>query len=138
MLTFTLQLHSLVRWLVVLMVVLGLIRLLTIWISKREFTSSDNSFLKMMTGMVDLQFLIGVVLLILWIVNNTMGRFVYEHAGTNLIAIALLHIGTKKWKNSPAPVRARNTFFMILIAAALIGAAVARLPQGWTPTATFW
>ena len=77
MLTFTLQLHSLVRWLVVLMVVLGLIRLLTIWISKREFTSSDNSFLKMMTGMVDLQFLIGVVLLILWIVNNTMGRFVY-------------------------------------------------------------
>jgi hypothetical protein len=131
--TFLLTLHSLVRWFVVALLIITLVRLLAVWLGNREYSRLDGTLMKVFSGFFDLQVLIGIILLIVWASTNGMIRQIYEHVTMMALAAVAVHI-TAKWKKSPGQVRARNTAIMLLIAAVLIVVGVMRLPQGWTPT----
>ncbi len=120
--------HSYLRWLVVLLVVLALIRLLITWLRKGEFGGADRGLLSAAVGSLDLQLLLGAILLIGWGVD----RFRMEHGATMLIAIIIAHM-TARWKKLDGPIRARNSFLALLLAAVFIYVGVMRLPgNGWT------
>ncbi len=125
------QAHKGLRWLIVLLAVLALLKLLTIWLGKKEFDKLGNILTKSFVGILDLQFLLGLILIIWRAVQMSgLDRMRLEHAVTNVIAIGLVHFSAK-WKKSLGPVRARNTFIMYLVAMILIFVAVTRMPNGW-------
>lgn len=131
--TILLKAHSGIRWLVVALAVFAIVKLLITWLGKKEFSKMDNGLTRGFVGILDLQMLLGLSLVIWYFVNaGSMNRLHIEHAVTNLIAIIVAHVGVKKWRNAPGPIRARNTMLMFLLAIALIVVAVTRLPQGWT------
>ena len=123
--------HSGLRYLVLLVFVTTLVKLLMTWLGKGQFGKADNGLTRATIGLLDLQFLLGLSLLLYLILNSLdLATYHYEHAGTNLVAIILAHIGGKG-KDKPGPIRARNTFLFFLAAAVLIFVAITRLPQGW-------
>jgi len=120
--------HSYFRWLVVLLVLLALVRLLIIWLRKGEFGGADRGLLSAAVGSLDLQLLLGAIMLIGWGVD----RFKMEHGVTMLIAVIIAHM-TARWKKLDGPTRARKSFLALLLAAVFIFVGVMRLPgNGWT------
>lgn len=128
--------HSGIRWLVVAAGAITLIKLAITWFSSSEWSRGDNILTKIFVGMLDLQFLLGLSLIVsIWLEADTLARHQIEHGVTNLIAIIVAHVAAR-WKKSPGPIRARNTLIAYLITAILIVVAISRLPQGWAMSGT--
>lgn len=126
---FLYTLHSHFRWLVVLMLVLALIKLGVTWARGGSFNGADRGLTAAAVGMIDLQVLLGIILLITLDVG--MPRYQIEHGATMILAVVAAHI-TAKWKKEQGPGRARKTFIALLISALLIFVGVMRLPGGWS------
>lgn len=127
-----LKAHSGIRWLVLVVAIIAIVKLLITWLGKKEFDKMDNGITRGFVGLLDLQMLLGLSLVVWFLVNaGTLDHFRIEHAVTNLIAIIVAHVGVKKWRGAPGPIRARNTLLMFILAFLLIGVAISRLPQGW-------
>jgi uncharacterized membrane protein YphA (DoxX/SURF4 family) len=126
-----LQAHSGIRWLVVLAAVIAIVVFLLNWLQKNPASQTDRKFMAIFVGLFDLQWLLGVILL-LWVGFGGDGftRQRLEHAFTMTLALVLAHLSAK-WKNAPAPTRARNYLFLTLGVLLLIIAGVAVFPTGW-------
>ncbi len=126
--TFLYSLHSHMRWLVAATVLLALIKLMITWLRGTPFGGGDRGLLAAAIGLIDLQVLLGLVLL--FALDGTFPRYRLEHATTMLLATVAAHV-TARWKRSDSTVRARNSYFALLIAALLIVVGVMRLSGGW-------
>lgn len=126
-----LKAHSGFRWLVLLVAVISLVVFLLNWL-RQSNSSLDRTLMSIFLGCLDLQTLMGIILL-LWAGFSGSGftRPRLEHGLTMIIAVVLGHLSAK-WKNSPVSIRARNNFITVLIILVLIYVGVARLPQGWS------
>jgi hypothetical protein len=120
--------HSHTRWLIVAIVVLALVKLAITWSRGASFSGADRGLLSAAIGFIDLQMLMGVILL--FGLDQGFPRYRIEHGVTMILAVAAAHF-TAKWKKVEGPVRARNSFIALLIAAVLIFVGVMRLPGGW-------
>ena len=78
------------------------------------------------TGLLDLQLLLGIILLI----GRGLARFRIEHAVAMVIAVAIAHLSVR-WRQAEDPVRFRNNLASVIGALLVIVAGVAVLPQGW-------
>ncbi|MFN2222631.1 MAG: hypothetical protein ACK2UH_08775 [Candidatus Promineifilaceae bacterium] len=123
---FLLTLHSINRWIIVVVAVAALIKFLIGWLQNSNYQRVDRILMAAYSGLLDLQLLMGIILLI----NHRFARRPLEHAITMIIAIALAH-ASRVWRDKPDRVRYRNNFLAILIGLLLIIAGVAILPQGW-------
>jgi hypothetical protein len=123
---FLLTLHSINRWIIVVVAVAALIKFLIGWLQNSNYQRVDRILMAAYSGLLDLQLLMGIILLI----NRRFARRPLEHAITMIIAIALAH-ASRVWRDKPDSVRYRNNFLAILIGLLLIIAGVAILPQGW-------
>lgn len=121
--------HSHMRWLVAAMVVIALVKLAITWSRGGNFGGGDRGILSAAVGLIDLQMLLGIILL--FGLDQGFPRYRIEHGATMILAVIAAHI-TAKWKRAEGPVRARNSFIALLIAALLIFVGVMRLPGGWT------
>lgn len=127
-----LKAHSGIRWLVVAVAVLAIVKLLMTWLGKGNFGKADSILTKSFIGMMDLQMVLGISMIIWFVVNEMpVGMHRWEHAGTMLVALIVAHLSAK-WKRAPGPVRARNTLIVFVISLILVAAGISRLPQGWT------
>lgn len=121
-----LTLHSIVRWIVVIMAIIAMVKFAAGWLGKMPFKPMDRGLMAGFTGMLDLQMLLGLILLfVLGFVGYRL-----EHAGTMIVAIVLVHLA-RRWQNAPDTIRFRNNFLVILVAMLLIIVGVYILPQGW-------
>ena len=111
--SFLLHLHSVIRWVVLLLLLIAILNSLTA--GNRLFTRGDARTGSMLTGFADLMFLIGIVL---WYFGprgykfiESMGMsaamkdsyarfFAIEHPVGMLIAVILLHIGKAQGKKA--------------------------------------
>ena len=122
--------HSGIRWLILLLSVITIIKLLMTWLQKGEFGKGDQMLTRIFVSTIDIQFLLGLSMVLWFAINTELARYQIEHAVTNLVAIGLIHFAAK-WKRSPGPIRARNTLIVYVIGFLLMGLAISRLPQGW-------
>jgi hypothetical protein len=90
-----LALHNITRWVVVILAVIALARAYLGWFGRREWTSQDRTVGVLFTSMLDVQFLLGIVLILMAGFGN-LGALLYEHIIPMLIAIVLAHIGTAR------------------------------------------
>jgi uncharacterized membrane protein YphA (DoxX/SURF4 family) len=122
-----LMIHSINRWLIVLVALAAIVKFALGWQQRQTFTSQDRALASAFAGLMDLQFLLGVILLFGLGMND---RFRMEHAVTMLFAVIVAHLPAM-WRSAPDDLRFRNTLFAIVGSLLLIIAGVARLQQGW-------
>jgi hypothetical protein len=124
-------LHSFVRWLVLLVGVIALVKFVIGWLRGSTFEAIDQRLRSMFVGFLDLQAGLGLILL-LWngLVDGAgFPRYRLEHMGVMILAVALGHMSAR-WKNAADTVRFRNNFLVILGVFVLVFIGIAMLPNG--------
>ena len=123
-----LQIHSDVRWLIVLVGVIALVKFLIGWLSKGKFQKFDRILTSAFSGLVDLQVLLGLIFLI-WsgVAGASFPRQRLEHAFIMILAAVVAHLPAR-WKSLGDTQRFRNSFLALLVVGVLIYLGVALLP----------
>ena len=128
---FVLMLHSILRWVIVVVGLFALIKFLVGWARKSDFSKMDRGLQAGFSGLVDLQVTVGFIYFF-W--NGLAGgagfpMFRIEHMVTMLIAAVLGHLPSfmKKAENKFAV-----GFYAVIGALIVIVLGVYRLPGGWS------
>ena len=126
-----LSIHSIVRWLIVVVALIALVKFAIGWLGNGRFAGMDRGLTSGFSGLIDLQTTLGIIFL-LWSGLAGAGFPMYriEHTTTMLIAAVVAHL-PMRWKNAPDKIRFRNSFIVVLVTAVLIFGGVMRLPGGW-------
>lgn len=129
---FLLVAHSYLRWLVLLVAILAVVKFTIGWLRGGEFKGMDRGLTAGFSGLLDLQVTLGLVLMI-WTGLAGVGfpLFRIEHAIAMILAAVVAHLPAR-WKNAAVAIRFRNTLFCVLGALLLIYAGVMSLPGGWS------
>ncbi|MBK8431599.1 MAG: hypothetical protein IPL28_10060 [Chloroflexi bacterium] len=128
-----LEIHSIIRWVIVIVGVLAIIKFAIGWAQKSKFTGADRGLSSAFTGLMDLQLLLGLIIIFWGGLVDGLGfpRVRLEHGFAMIIAVVVAHLSAR-WRKSGDTLRFRNTFLTILISLLIIFAGVAALPGGWT------
>ncbi len=125
---FLFGLHSGVRWLVVLITILALLKLILGLVQKSAYDRLTYRLMIAFSGLITVQWVLG---LILFLALNSFGvGYRWEHALTMTIAVAVSHMHMR-WKKAPDAVRYRTSLLIVVAVLVLVYIGVARLPQGW-------
>ena len=134
-----LHLHDTLRWLILLVAFITLLKYFIGWFSKKSWEKSDNILGIILTGLVDLQLLTGIVLYAVLspiteaafrdfgmaMKNSDLRFYAVEHTVMMLVAIILIHVGRiKSKKASGSRSRFGNGLLFFGIAYILILAAI--------------
>ena len=125
-----LSLHSILRWVIVVVGFAALLNSLVGWARKSAFSKMDRGLTSAFSGLIDLQVTLG---LLYFLVTGFGGvgfpMFRIEHMATMLIATVVAHVPGmfKKAVNRHA-----LAFTAVLGALVLVVIGVARLPGGWS------
>lgn len=126
---FLLRLHGEIRWLVALVAIIAIIRYALALLQNRAYTSMDRGLIAGFTGLLDLNFLLGLILLIGLGGGFPASRI--EHAVTMLLAVIVAHTSAA-WRKSDDDARKfRNNLIVIVVALVLVIVGVVRLRGGW-------
>jgi len=127
-----LMIHSIVRWLIVIVAVVAAVKFALGWLRGGVFKGMDRGLSSGFSGLIDLQTALGIIFLV-WSGLAGAGFPMYriEHTVTMLIAAAVAHLSAK-WKNAEDKIRFRNSLFIVLDVLIIIFIGVARLPGGWS------
>lgn len=128
---FLLMLHSIVRWIIVVVGVIAIVKFLIGWLRKGEFDKMDRGLAAGFSGLIDLQVTLG---LLYFFITGFGGvgfpMFRIEHMVTMLLAATAAH-APAMFKKRPWNKYAVN-LFAVLGAFVLIYLGVALLPGGWS------
>lgn len=132
--------HSITRWLVLIIAIYAIFRAYQGMSSKKEFFNDDKKASLFFTIIMDIQLLLGLALYFIGplglkniqslgmkeVMGNSVSRFfAVEHITMMLIAVILVHIGKAKTKNANSDLaKHKAAFWFYLIAFILILAAI--------------
>lgn len=120
--------HGEIRWLVALAALVVIVKFLMGWLGKREYTSLDRTLLTVLTISLDVNVLLGLILLLF---GGGFSGPRLEHATTMLLAAIAAHM-TAIWRRSTdSPTKYRNQLLLVLLALALVFMGVWRLRGGF-------
>jgi len=124
-----LTIHSVVRWLIVIVAIIAIVKFAIGWLRGGTFSSIDQRLASSFSGLIDLQVTLGLILLI-WSGLAGAGFPMYriEHAVTMIIAAVVAHLQVR-WKNADDKTRFRNSLFIILDTLIIIFIGVSFLPR---------
>ena len=123
---FVLMLHSIVRWLVVVVGIFAAVRAVMV-MSGQSSSKMDRGLMSGFTGLMDLNVLLGLILIIG--LGFTTVRI--EHAVTNIIGVAVAHIFVARAKKIDDPKRKAQFHLLgVVVSLAIIVVGVA-LVGGW-------
>jgi uncharacterized membrane protein YecN with MAPEG domain len=127
-----LQAHSIVRWLIVIIGVLTVIKFAIGWFGNRSFDNTDRGLSSGYSGLMDLQALLGLTYF-LWsgFAGAGFPRFRWEHMGVMLVAVAVAHLPSMR-KKATGRAKYVNGLIAVLGSLLLIGLGVSLLPGGWS------
>jgi hypothetical protein len=128
-----LMIHSLVRWVVLVLALVAVARAIAGLSGRRDWLNADQSIGAWFTGSLDLQMLLGLVLYIFLspftheafgdfgaaMRNPPLRFFAVEHLTGMIIAVALAHIGRARTKKLSEPAQ-RHKAALIFYALALV------------------
>lgn len=122
--------HSGLRWLVLLVAVVASIKFLIGWLQRGQYKGMDRGLMAAFSGLLDLQSLLGVVLLI-WSGLTGVGFpfFRIAHGLIMIAAVVLAHM-SRRWSNADDATRFRNHLFLIVGSLLLVLIGISILPGG--------
>ena len=121
--------HGEVRWLVAILAVVVIIKFAIGWLGRRNYTSLDRSLLMAYTILLDINVLLGLILLFF---NGGINGPRLEHAVTMLLAVIAGHM-TAMWRRSTdSPTKFRNQLLLVALSLLLVFFGVIRLRGGFT------
>jgi hypothetical protein len=102
-----LTLHSYLRWIVVILAIAAVVRALSGWLGRKEWTALDRRLGVFFSSSMDLQLLLGLILYIFLspstrtafqnfgaaMSNEVLRYWSLEHIGLMLVAVILVHVG---------------------------------------------
>ena len=122
--------HSGLRWLVLLVALVAIVKFLLGWLTRGSFKGMDRGLMAGYSGLLDLQSALGIIFL-LW--NGFTGagfpRYRLEHGLIMIVAAVVAHLSSR-WKNAEDAVRFRNNLFLIVASLVLVLIGIAILPGG--------
>jgi hypothetical protein len=124
-----LGIHSLVRWLILVVAVVAIVKFALGWLRRAEGDKMDRGLMSGFSGLMDLQALLGIVALVGGGLTGAGFPFYrIEHAVTMLIAVVVAHL-PMRWRNAAGPIRSRNNLLAVLVSLILIFVGIAILSQ---------
>lgn len=129
---FLLTLHSIVRWLVILVALAAIVKLTIGLLKKQDFDTMTGGLVSAFGGLMDTQLLLGLLFFI-W--NGLAGagfpRQRWEHLVIMLVAVVVAHLPAM-WKKAETQVRLRNTLLAVIGSLLLVVLGVSMLqPNRW-------
>ncbi len=123
--------HSWLRWVILLVAAVALVKLVVGLAGKREYDRMTGGLMAAFSGLMDLQVVIGIVQLIVgWrAYSAAAGGFPLpqiEHLGVMLVAALIAHLPAR-WKSKLDAIRYRNTLIVLVVALLLIVIGVSTL-----------
>jgi FtsH-binding integral membrane protein len=116
--------HGELRWIIVVVAVVVIVKYLMGWLGKRDYTSFDRGLLVGYTSLMDVNLLLGLILLFSFGIS---GMHRIEHAVTMILAVVAAHM-TAIWRRSTdTPKKFHNQLLMVLLSLILVLAGVIRL-----------
>lgn len=129
-----LMLHSIVRWVIVLVAVVGVARYALILMARASGGRMDRGLMSGYTGLMDLNALLGIIYLV-WSGIATAVWFPLqrvEHMVTNLVAVAVAHIFASRGRRAADDqAMARSNLLGLVLSLLLVVIAVAAI-GGWS------
>ena len=141
-----LTLHSFVRWVLVIVAVVAVVRALAGWLGKKEWTALDSRLGVLLSSSADLQMLLGLVLYIFLspltqavfkdfgaVMSDPLLRYWgVEHIVMLAAAVALIHVGQAMTKRAEATLKYKwaGIFFGLAALAMLVAIPWPFLPVG--------
>ena len=127
-----LMIHSILRWVILLVAVIAIVVFLVSWLRRSQLQGVDRGLMSGFSGLMDLQATLGIVLLV-WSGLAGVGfpRYRLEHAFIMVLAAVVAHLSAR-WKNAEEPIRYRNYFLIILASLALVLIGISVLPGAFT------
>ena len=136
--SFVLAVHNILRWIVLILLVVALVRALWEWFGNREWTSTDRKIGMFYSVSLDVQVLLGLILYFVLspittsalrnfseaIGNSGLRFYTIEHAIMMLLAVIFAHIGVasaKRTEESINKYRRTVLWFSLSLIAILVG-----------------
>lgn len=127
MLSTLITIHGLVRWATAAVALIALAKFGLGWLGRQKFTAADRALGSLYAGVITVQFVLGVVVLALLLVNGAFRPAVHvEHAFYGLVATGLAH-GISGLKRLPDAQRFRTAFLLVLASLVVVFFSVVRL-----------
>ena len=122
--------HSGLRWLILLIAVIAVVKYLIGWLQRGQYRGMDRGLMSGFSGLMDLQSLLGLILL-LWSGFAGVGFPFFRIAHSLImIAAAILAHMSRRWQNANDATRFRNNLFLIVGSLILVLIGISILPGG--------
>lgn len=134
-----LLLHSLVRYFVLILIIVLIVKSLMGMMNKSEFTSADNKVSLFTLIFTHIQFLLGLILYFISPFVNFSGErdrmqsyWTFEHISMMLIAVVLITVARSTMKKlADGPSKHKRLFILNTIALVIIIASIAMSKRGF-------
>ncbi|MFZ1401371.1 MAG: hypothetical protein WAS33_30985 [Candidatus Promineifilaceae bacterium] len=120
--------HGEIRWLVAIMAVIVIVKFVIGLLQKSEYKSMDRGLMSGLVGLIDVNFLLGLILLFSYGFDSPARL---EHAGTMFIAVLLAHSNAAWRKSEDSAKKFRNNLILVIVVLALVFAGVMRIRGGF-------
>ncbi len=124
-----LMLHSLWRWVVLVVALIALVKFALGWLQRQNPQALDRRVLLAFTTAIDIQVLLGVVAVVLMALNMPLPRTALEHTVVMIIAAVVAH-ASAMWRKRADTAFLRNNFFIVLATLILIVVGITTV-NGW-------
>ena len=138
MYTFILAVHNILRWIVLILLVVALVRAYWGWFGKRDWISTDRKVGSFYSISLDVQFLLGLLLFFVFspitklalsdfgaaMANEGLRFFALEHVLYTVLALILAHVGVitaRRATEDVAKHRRAAIWFSLSLIAILLG-----------------
>ena len=120
--------HSGVRWLVVLVTVIALVKLAIGVMQKQPYDNLTRRIMLAFSGLITVQWLLGIILLL--VLGTFNSGAIWGHAGVMTVAVAVSHMHNR-WKKSDDATRNRMSLMIVAAVLVLVFVGVT-LVNGWS------
>lgn len=125
-------LHSWNRWLLVAVALIALLYFARGWLTSQPWTKHGQTLLTIFSSLVDLQWLLGLILLIIFGGITGFGiRHYWEHLAMQTIAVFVAHLHVR-WRKKTLADKSRyqRGFLLVIAVLVLIFVGIMVLPSG--------
>ncbi len=156
--SFWITLHGEIRWIIALVAAVAVVRFALGWLRTLDYKKFDRILMAVYTGFLDLNFLLGLILLfafgggfpdgfpphqiedavtmLIEMVENAVAALLQsshriEHVVTMFIAIGVAHSAIIWRKSDEANIKFRNNLIVVVVSLLFVLVGVLRLRGGW-------